>query len=489
MGGIYYIKNLLFQLSISEEAHEKYDYYMIIRNDVTDEYFEFIQTMKIKVIECNESDELQLLSTCTEYQIDIVLPIVGGGYTWLIKDISLYWIPDFQEIYLPENFSNDDIENRKLIRDYISDGKRKLILSSNDAYNDYNNLCFHNKDNAFVVHFTSYIRPIIEQMTDDFEKQVLKKYGIKYEYIFVANQFWRHKNYIVVLKAMNLIINNRGEEIHLVCTGFMNSYGKRDEYVESLYKYVENNNLHEYIHFLGLLERAEQLCIMKNAKLLIQPSKFEGWGCSVEDGKAMGKEMLLSDISVHKEQQYPKSTLFPQDDSRVLAELILNKLPCVQKYDLDYGNKYVIQKALQYSKELQNAIDSIEKTEKTDYLYELEKRRKEKVMRLFGDLKPNQICIYGSGNSTKKMVASCRKIFGNIEFVYSDSDKRKWGTDYEGGKVYPPSEMLSIGVKRIVISSIRYQEEIYQALKKYEKSIEIVKVYNSNKERSEILWL
>lgn len=491
MGGIYYIKNLLFQLSISDEANDKYSYYIFTKNDMINEFSEFIQKMKIVVIEYNEDDEIQeqLIRTCTDNNIDVVLPVVGGGYSWLINDISLYWIPDFQEVHLPENFSSSVIESRRRIRNYISDEQKKLILSSNDACNDYRNLCKKNIDNVFIVHFTSYISSLVEQITFDFENQVMNKYEIKYEYIFVANQFWKHKNHIVVLKAMNVIINERKEEMHLICTGAMNSYGEKDEYVENLYKYVKENNLEKYVHFLGLVDRKEQLCIMKNARILIQPSKFEGWGCSVEDGKALGKEILLSDINVHKEQQYPKSVVFPQDDYETLADLVLNRFSSAQKYDLEYGNKYVMQKASQYSKELQKAIDSIEINEKKNYLDELERLRKEKLIKLFGDLRQNQICIYGVGKCTQKMIKSCKKIFGNTDFIYSDSDERKWGLNYEGGTVYPLSEVLKLGIKRIVISSIRYQEEIYQSLKKFEKDIDIVKIYNSDKEKNETLWI
>lgn len=490
IGGIYYVKNLLFQLSISDRAADKYRYYMFANNDIINEFSEFVQKMKIVVIECNETEEVQeqLILACDDNNIDVVLPVVGGGYTWIIKDISLYWIPDFQEIHLPENFVSYVIENRKRIRNYISDEREKLILSSNDAYNDYRNLCPRNIDNVFVVHFTSYIGSLIEQMTTDFENQVMNKYEIKYEYVFVANQFWKHKNHIVVLKAMNWIINKGEEKIHLVCTGAMNSYGEQDKYVESLYRYVQENALQKYVHFLGLVDRKEQLCIMKNARILIQPSKFEGWGCSVEDGKALGKEIFLSDINVHKEQQYFKSVLFPQDNHEVLANLILDRFLCAQKYDLEYGNKYVMQKALQYSKELQEAIDSIEVGNRKNHMDELERLRKEKIIKLFGDLKQNQICIYGVGKCTEKMIKSCKKILGNTDFIYSDSDKRKWGINYAGGKVYSLSEVLKLGVKRIVISSIRYQEQIYQSLRKHENDIEIVKIYNSDKEMNEALW-
>ncbi len=491
LGGVYYIKNLLFQLSISNEAQNKYHYFMLIQNDIIDEFQEFIKSMKIYVIKCSKTADLQeqLLLTCTDYNIDVVLPVQGGGYTWLINNICLYWIPDLQEIHLPENFSADELELRKRIRSYIAEEHKGLILSSSDAYNDYKSLYPQNLDNVFVAHFVSYIKPMVEAMSDSFEKEIINKYGIRYDYIFVSNQFWRHKNHIVVLKAINKIVHEREEKIHLVCTGLMESYGRTDEYTKSLFRYVEEHNIQEYVHFLGLLERKEQLCLMKNARMLIQPSKFEGWGCSVEDGKVMGKKILLSDINVHKEQQYLKSELFPQDDYKILADIILNKFWNIPKYDLEYGNKYVMQKALEYSEELQKAIDAIQTFEKKDYLDELERRRKEKMVQLFGDLKQDQICIYGIGRCTEKLIESCQRVFGNSNFIYSDSDERKWGIDFGHGKVYSPSCLLKLGIKRIVISSIKYQEEIYQSLKEIEDDIDIVKIYNSSKELNEILWL
>ncbi len=486
MGGIYYVKNLLFQLSISCEARKKYRYFILANNSVISEFLELIDSMNIIVIERDGALE-QLLSVCTEYNIDVVLPIYGEAYTWIIKELCLYWIPDFQEIYFPENFSAKDIEDRKVLRQYIAQEHAGLILSSEDVYSDYKKLYPQNVNNTFVVHFVSAIGDMVRQITPGFEKNVMEKYEIRDDYIFIANQFWKHKNYIVVLKAMNEIINQKGIKLHLVCTGFMN--GREDDYIDGLYQYVEEHGLKYYIHFCGLVDRKEQLCLMKNAKLLIQPSKFEGWGCSVEDAKVMGKEMVLSDIAVHKEQQYPKAILFPPNDSKALAMIIIENINKAQKFNFEYGSQYTVKKAHIYAQELQKAIDSIEVKEKKNYLLELERLRDERIEQLFKGIPLEQICIYGVGKCTEQMIESCIHVFGNVSFVYSDSDEKKWGMDFKNGKVFPPSELLNLGIKRIIISSINYQEEIYNIIKKFEKNIEIVKIYNSPKERNEPLWL
>lgn len=41
------------------------------------------------------------------------------------------------------------------------------------------------------------------------------------------------------------------------------------------------------IRLLGFVERTEQLCIMKNAAFIVQPSLCEGWGTVLEDAKVL----------------------------------------------------------------------------------------------------------------------------------------------------------------------------------------------------------
>ncbi len=488
MGGIYYIKNILFQLSISVQAKEKYNLYLCTNDSVMDEFQDLAEEMNITVIEYDHTLE-QILKICSAYNIHVVLPITGGEYTWLLKDICLYWIPDFQDVFLPENFEREEVEYRKQLRKYIAHEHRGLILSSKDSYSHYKMLYPDNIQNVFVAHFTSCISTAAEQITDSYTANVMGKYGIEYDYVFVANQFWKHKNHIVVLKAMDKIINEEKKELHLVCTGLLQSYAGKNEYVNELYQYIERHSLSRYIHFLGLLERTEQLCIMENSQMLIQPSKFEGWGCSVEDAKAMGKVILLSDIDVHKEQQYPKSVLFPQDDGEALADIILNQWGKNIKFDLEYGRNYAMEKAIEYSEELQAAIDSIEVNENKNYLSELFRMRSEKINSLFGGLPANQICVYGVGNYAREILKGCKAVLKDTHFIYSDSNEEKWGKDFDEGKIYPPQQLLSMGIKRIVILSPRYQEEIYQQIKGFEKDMEIRKLFCSEKERWEMLWI
>ena len=55
---------------------------------------------------------------------------------------------------------------------------------------------------------------------------------------------------------------------------------------------------------------------------LLNPSRFEGWSTPVEEAKALGTPLLLSDISLHREQA-PDAAFFGTDDPQTLARLLL----------------------------------------------------------------------------------------------------------------------------------------------------------------------
>ena len=71
---------------------------------------------------------------------------------------------------------------------------------------------------------------------------------------------------------------------------------------------------------LGLIERAEQIQLLRRCVAVVQPSLFEGWSTIVEDARVFGKRILMSDIAVHKEQSPPNGLYFEQASRRSLAD-------------------------------------------------------------------------------------------------------------------------------------------------------------------------
>ena len=65
---------------------------------------------------------------------------------------------------------------------------------------------------------------------------------------------------------------------------------------------------------------------MKDSEVVINPSKFEGWSTTVEEAKSLGKNIILSDIPVHREQNPKWGIYFDPNNPNQLASIIKNSL-------------------------------------------------------------------------------------------------------------------------------------------------------------------
>jgi glycosyltransferase involved in cell wall biosynthesis len=106
-------------------------------------------------------------------------------------------------------------------------------------------------------------------------------------------------------------LKTKGININLVCTGAFSDY-RNPEYSDTIKERITSLGISDNINLLGMVDRDVFNSLLGESALLINPSLFEGWSTTVEEGKMASKSMLLSDIPVHREQveTYPVETLF-----------------------------------------------------------------------------------------------------------------------------------------------------------------------------------
>ncbi len=61
---------------------------------------------------------------------------------------------------------------------------------------------------------------------------------------------------------------------------------------------------------------------MRASAATINPSLFEGWSTTVEEAKAIGAPMILSNLAVHREQAGERAIYFDPHDPADLADRI-----------------------------------------------------------------------------------------------------------------------------------------------------------------------
>jgi len=356
IAGTYYITNLIHALNLLHDSCKPeiiilsnglqdgiikeigYPYLRFLPIEIKYNYAErIINKLSRIIIKINSINK-----NYTDKDFDIVFPIREFQYLSEIKN-KLHWIPDFQERYFPDLFSESNLKRKSDYYNTISNSGDSIIFSSENAQKDFFKFYPKNNCKTYVLHFASN-HPEYSMLDINLLKQ---KYNISGDYFISPNQFWEHKNHLVVLKAAKLL-KEMNYKFTVVFTG--KEYDSRNpDYFVRLKRFVSENNLQEQVRFLGFIDRREQLKLMNYSLAVIQPSLFEGWSTVVEDAKEMNQYVLLSDIKVHREQlNYNVSFFNPINENELLKkmiEVINEKIIRIKKdYQLNvlkFGNDFM----------------------------------------------------------------------------------------------------------------------------------------------------
>lgn len=240
------------------------------------------------------------------------------------------WIPDLQHKHFPDFFTSKELKQRDYNIQGMIDSNMPIVFSSEDSREDFHSFYQYDRNRTKVFRFTSGIPE--KRINED---EILSKYGVKKgTYFFCANQFWTHKNHLLLLKAVK-ILKDKGVNVDLLCSGNIADY-RNPTYFSSIEKYIRDNFLEENIRILGHIPKDDIIALLDNCQAMIQPSLFEGWNTSIEEAKALNKYMILSDLSLHKEQASCNALLFKKDSVESLADSILEivqKRPAIKIYD------------------------------------------------------------------------------------------------------------------------------------------------------------
>ena len=349
-GGLYYARNIAFELLQNEYIREHYQVYICCSRKNTEVFEDLKEKARLIVSPVNGIisgfvfREFICLTRRINYLYWGFRPVIAPG----TKTIA--WIADFQHNHYPEFFTDEENQIRTKQFKQTAGSGSPLVLSSKNAMEDFKRYYSADKHNVYVVPFVSYIEPMIRQINGK-EEEILGRLSLNgIRYACVMNQFWQHKNHKVVFEALKLLYNEY-PDIHLdiVMTGEMSDY-RNPEYTRLLKKLSEDSAVKNHIHLLGFINREDQIAVMKNAEFVIQPSLFEGWGTVVEDAKVLNKTILLSDIPVHREQKNDKCLLFDPRNAQELCRMLRNESEKDHFDDTEAGIRDMHRRALIYSK-------------------------------------------------------------------------------------------------------------------------------------------
>lgn len=326
IGGLYYVLNLLKALALiknesvvcvaltgkstPKEILKVLDDYQIIQSNI--EEFSLLNRL-VNRYPARIKKHLRGLG------LDLVFPLLRPDENFMQGPAKpVFWIPDFQHKFYPEYFTQQELNRRDSIYAQIAASNKTLILSSNDALAHFKHFFPQHNCQIQVLRFRSIIQPSEISSFDN----IATKYPIEKPYFIVCNQFWQHKNHMVVVNAAQ-ILANQGLNYSILLTGKADS--QFPQVFDSIQSEITKHNLNN-IHLLGFISREDQLLLMQNSLAVIQPSKFEGWSTVIEDAKTLGAKVIASDIQVNREQMKDNAAYFEAESAEQLAEIMHSAL-------------------------------------------------------------------------------------------------------------------------------------------------------------------
>lgn len=259
--------------------------------------------------------------------IDTVLCRAGLNFPWSASPFApkvLRWIPDLQDVIHPEFFSDKQIsERRKSVLKSLNRG-HALYFSSHDAMNTFKTHYGSSDNIVGLIRFNAKLdSSILEEFS--LEKNICSECD-REGFIYLPNQWWKHKNHELALEAFQRYCENGGRR-HLILTGPEHD-DRHPEFRDELRIRISKIR---GIHSLGLVSRSYQAWLYNQATFLLQPSLFEGWSTTIEEALFMGTPILASDLNVNLEQLdgCDDSVVFLRnsvDDLAKKMELTINRI-------------------------------------------------------------------------------------------------------------------------------------------------------------------
>lgn len=328
MGGLNYFKNLLYAISTLENKEIEPIVFVGTKTaeDIKEMFREYAQVVEHSIFDRKSfrwfywklsqrlfQTHYVLEKLLKKYDIDV---LSHSNFVNLTSCKTINWIPDFQHLHLPNMFSSTEIKHRDTHFLKLAQFSDAIVLSSFDAFNDFNSFAPQYSSKTNVLQFISQPDKKYFDLNTEDEKKLREKYNLFTPFFYIPNQFWKHKNHITVFKAVKLL-REQGVNITIVCTGHLQDY-RNSKHIDTLTDFISNHHLENQIRLLGLVDYADVFALIKFSEAVINPSLFEGWSSTVEECKSVGKNMILSDLGVHKEQ-YPEALFFQRHDVKDLA--------------------------------------------------------------------------------------------------------------------------------------------------------------------------
>lgn len=169
------------------------------------------------------------------------------------------------------------------------------------------------------IHALPYFAPsyIYTRPDTDEQTRLSVKYQLPEKFFFYPAAFWRHKNHVLIVRALAIIKRNCGDSPNVVFAG-----SKTREY-ESIFHLAQELGVEGRIHFIGYVPDEDMAGLYRCAEALVMPTFFGPTNIPVIEAWACGCPVITSDLRGIREQVVDTGILVDPKEPTSLADAMM----------------------------------------------------------------------------------------------------------------------------------------------------------------------
>jgi len=230
-----------------------------------------------------------------------------------IPSVLTFW--DMQHEFFTEFFSSTELVKRQRLYRASAERATRIIVSAAFTKECLVNRYQIDADKIEIV-YTGYgpeYRPVSKAESLG---AVRSKYDLEKPFLFYPAATWPHKNHKRLLEAVKILCERYGFDCSLVLTGIaMQSHAEIKTEINRL-------GLTDQIKILGYLPAGDLPYIYNNARMMVFPSLFEGFGIPLVEAMACGCPVVCANATSLPEVVGDAGILFDPLDTENMAETI-----------------------------------------------------------------------------------------------------------------------------------------------------------------------
>lgn len=228
---------------------------------------------------------------------------------------SIYQPWDLQHLHLPSFFEPDAIFARERRYRAFCSRARHVVVASSWGKADLVEQYGLQPDRISVIPVPAPTSAYTA-LTAEREAEIARALALPPRFAVYPAQTWQHKNHLRLLDALAWLRDERGLRVDLVCTG------RTNEHFPAIERAIERLALGDQVRFLGFIGTEEMQAVYRNARALVFPSLFEGWGLPVAEAMSIGRPIACSRVTSLPDMVGDAAILFDPTDARDIAESI-----------------------------------------------------------------------------------------------------------------------------------------------------------------------